>query len=354
MKKLLVGALLVTVLVGVLVGVALVSVLNGVLQGGGSSSGIAGSNGNVSVAQAALSMVPFLYNGPPDGYDTWYRAGFPQAALDYWQKTCPGCKAWQNGNLQCVEFAVAAFALAGQPVPVVKNAIDWWPAYRNIPGWQEIPNGTGPPLPGDITILSSPYFGGVGHLFIVTNVVADAQGNGTLTFAEANGPGAVNTIPLKKWSIMIPWTNYTVLGDIRYTTASVMPPGMPNSPYVQMAWNDAQAAGLRPDYYVKQINQESGFNPNALSPAGAIGIAQFEPATAAGLGINPRDPVASLSAAARFMSSYVTQYNGDYAKALAGYNAGTGAVDNAVKNHGVDWLAYMPQETRNYVAKILS
>lgn len=354
MKKLLLGVLGVTLLVVMLMGFALLSVLGSVFQGGNAPTGVAGGNGNTSIAIAALSMTPFLYNGPPDNYDTWYKPGFPQAALDYWQKTCPGCAAWKDGNLQCVMFAVAAYALAGQPLPIVRNAIDMWPAYRNLPGWQEIPNGTGPPLPGDITILSSPYFGGVGHLFIVLNVTADAQGNGSVTFAQANGPGAVNTVPLQKWSIMIPWTNYTVLGDIRHAQAPHLPTGMPNSKYVQMAWNDAQSAGIRPDVFVKQINAESGFDPNAVSPAGALGIAQFIPATAASLGINPRDPIQSLSGAARLMASSLTQYNGDYAKALAAYNAGPDALAFAVKTYGVNWLAYMPLETRNYVKKILS
>src|SRR5207302_10286331 len=48
---------------------------------------------------------------------------------------------------------------------------------------------------------------------------------------------------------------------------------------VALARQDAQNVGLSPDVFVRQINQESGFNPSAISPAGAIGIAQFEPST---------------------------------------------------------------------------
>src|SRR5439155_27143456 len=72
--------------------------------------------------------------------------------------------------------------------------------------------------------------------------------------------------------------------------------------FVTLARQDASNAGISPDIFVRQINQESGFNPSAVSPAGAIGIAQFEPSTAAALGINPWDPVQSLQGAARLMA----------------------------------------------------
>jgi hypothetical protein len=128
---------------------------------------------------------------------------------------------------------------------------------------------------------------------------------------------------------------------------------LPTSQYVAIAKQDAINAGIPPDYFVRQIYAESGFDPNAASPAGAVGIAQFEPSTAAGLGINPYDPVQALSGAARLMASYAVQYNGDYAKALAAYNAGGGSVDNAVRNCGAGWLSCEPAETQNYIYKIM-
>jgi soluble lytic murein transglycosylase-like protein len=97
------------------------------------------------------------------------------------------------------------------------------------------------------------------------------------------------------------------------------------------------------------INAESSFNPKALSPAGAEGIAQFLPSTAAALGVNPWDPVASLRAAARLMAGYVSRYAGDYSKALAAYNAGLPTVDAAVATCGAAWLGCMPAETQRYV-----
>lgn len=123
--------------------------------------------------------------------------------------------------------------------------------------------------------------------------------------------------------------------------------------YVGMARQDAIAAGINPDAFVRQIQQESGFNPSAGSPAGAVGIAQFMPGTAASMGVNPYDPSSALSGAAHMMAGLAAQYGGDYAKALAAYNAGGGAVDSAVVAGGGNWLAFMPAETQNYVAIIM-
>ena len=134
----------------------------------------------------------------------------------------------------------------------------------------------------------------------------------------------------------------------------VLPPmALPKSQYVAIAQQDAIAAGISPDYFARQINDESGFNPNAVSPAGAVGIAQFLPGTAAGLGINPWDPIQALHGAAQLMANYAHQYGGDYAKALAAYNGGTGTVQYAVNNCGANWLNCLPGETRHYIYVIM-
>ena len=97
------------------------------------------------------------------------------------------------------------------------------------------------------------------------------------------------------------------------------------------------------NWFVNQIRAESNFNPNARSPAGAVGIAQFMPATARGVGLaDPFNPIAALDASAKLMAGYVRQY-GDVSKALAAYNAGPGNVSR--------WQSI--PETRAYVAKIL-
>ncbi len=131
------------------------------------------------------------------------------------------------------------------------------------------------------------------------------------------------------------------------------PMTLPKSQYVAIAQQDAIAVGISPVYFVRQINEESGFNPNAVSPAGAVGIAQFLPGTAAGLGIDPRNPIQALRGAAQLMANYARQYGGDYAKALATYNAGSGTVQRAVNNCGTNWLNCLPGETRHYIYVIM-
>jgi hypothetical protein len=112
--------------------------------------------------------------------------------------------------------------------------------------------------------------------------------------------------------------------------------------YRAVARQKAKKYGLDPYIFERQINAESGFRPRIGSPAGAQGIAQIMPATAASWGVNPNDPVAALDAAAKHMAQYVRKY-GSYEKALRAYNAGEGAIE---RSKGFS-------ETNNYVAKIL-
>lgn len=155
-------------------------------------------------------------------------------------------------------------------------------------------------------------------------------------------------------SIQADWQNLAQQGTSQASaTGKKLPPmQIPRSQLVAIAQQDAVNAGINPTYFVRQINQESGFNPNAVSPGGAEGIAQFEPSTAAGLGINPFDPIQALQAAAQMMARYYQKY-GDYAKALAAYNAGPATLQNAENSCGANWLSCMPAQTQNYVRVIM-
>jgi soluble lytic murein transglycosylase-like protein len=95
-----------------------------------------------------------------------------------------------------------------------------------------------------------------------------------------------------------------------------------------------------------QLYAESGFNPNAGSPAGAQGIAQFMPGTAAGYGLsNPFDPKAAIDAQAHLMHDLLRRF-ASVPLALAAYNAGSGPVERCM------CIPSIP-ETQAYVAKIL-
>jgi hypothetical protein len=96
--------------------------------------------------------------------------------------------------------------------------------------------------------------------------------------------------------------------------------------YVEDVENAAKALGIPASIVANQINYESGFNPNALSPTGAEGLAQFEPYTFAGLGISgsPYTPSVAFQAYVDYMGQLLKQEDGSVFNALAAYNAGPG------------------------------
>jgi soluble lytic murein transglycosylase-like protein len=115
----------------------------------------------------------------------------------------------------------------------------------------------------------------------------------------------------------------------------------------------AERYGLDPEVFLRQIQQESGFNPQARNRrTGATGLGQVMSATAQdpGFGVTPLrdrlDPVENLRFSAEYMAAMLRKYDGDYSKALAAYNAGPGAVDEA---GGIPAF----EETQNYIARIM-
>ena len=108
-------------------------------------------------------------------------------------------------------------------------------------------------------------------------------------------------------------------------------------------------------YFYNMIRQESGnFNPDVIygrvtSSAGARGIAQFMPQTAAGMKIDPDDPEQALPAAAQFFRQLISNFGGDLNLAAAAYNWGPGNVAKAVQTYGGNWATYAPAETQYYL-----
>ena len=117
-------------------------------------------------------------------------------------------------------------------------------------------------------------------------------------------------------------------------------------PFKAEIYAAAAKYGIDPALLRGLIRQESNFNPSAGSPAGAQGLCQLMPGTAAALGCtNPMDPVQNIDAGAKYLRQQLDAFGGDVTKALAAYNAGPGAVQ---RYGGVPPYA----ETQNYVRQV--
>jgi soluble lytic murein transglycosylase-like protein len=369
--------------------------------------------GAQEIVQAALNIAihisgpaadktgkPFTYYNTNDGKTSPYPNFDQQKLLQVWS---------QHGvalnDVQCAGFVSATLAMANHPmVNTLDPAILYWNgSVSALPAatWERVPAGMGAPMPGDVAVFASNPSAknpgpGPGHVAIVVAVNPAAAGKGgNVVFAQANWPPNFYTpdarvpwittpgIPLYAAPFSldnnIDMSNHTLLGFIRNIDAQKQfnmnlpavgstgaAKSLPNSPWVQIAESDAVANGIDPILFARQINQESGFNPNSFSDAGAIGIAQFLPGTAKGMGIDPHDPAQSLSASARMMADSYRHYlsassspQDAYAKALAAYNCGGGCVNNVVSTYGSAWMDHLPldkhgrPQTRDYIRSIM-
>ena len=117
--------------------------------------------------------------------------------------------------------------------------------------------------------------------------------------------------------------------------------------YSQLINAKAQKYGVPANVLTELVRAESGFNPNAKSPAGAMGLGQLMAGTARGLGVtNPYDPDQNLDGAANYLSQQIKKF-GSVPLALAAYNSGPGAVQ---KYGGIPPY----KETQAYVNRIMA
>lgn len=110
----------------------------------------------------------------------------------------------------------------------------------------------------------------------------------------------------------------------------------------------AKENNLDPTLISAVIEQESGFNPNAVSSSGALGLMQLMPRTAHAMGIkDPLNPTENIKAGTKYLSSLLNRYQGNVVLALSAYNAGP---ENVKKFKGVPPF----KETRNYIKGVIS
>lgn len=139
-----------------------------------------------------------------------------------------------------------------------------------------------------------------------------------------------NSIRLQPPRVEVP----SLGGSLTYT-------GRYDGPYLDLARSAARQHRIPEDLFLRLVQQESGWNPNARSHKGALGLAQLMPQTARFLGVDPHDASQNLEGGARYLRM---QYNkfGNWRLALAAYNAGPGAVE---QYNGIPPY----KETQNYV-----
>jgi soluble lytic murein transglycosylase-like protein len=122
--------------------------------------------------------------------------------------------------------------------------------------------------------------------------------------------------------------------------------GAYDGPWLEVARSAARRHGIPEDLFLRLVTQESAWNTGAVSSAGAIGLAQLMPGTAADLGVDPHDPTQNLHGGARYLAQQYRAF-GNWPLALAAYNAGP----DAVRTHGgIPPFA----ETQDYVRVILA
>jgi hypothetical protein len=331
-------------------------------------------------------------------------------AIAYWNRACQNahgslCADAQSGNLQCVEFVAAIFAVIDDELPYIGNANQFWTLYQGKPGWQEIPASAvrqQTPAPGDMVAWSG---GKAGHLALVVDVQPPAHGHdGSITVVQTEAADLFDRLTWHANGTIDSWPGYTLQGFIRQQ--EIAPCLQQQSTPLQQHWEALamQAAvhyGTPAKYLLQQICQ-SGFQTTnsaghvLVSPTGAIGIAQLSPSLArqvprcvinfvnnaancaqmpgslpSGKGVDPTKPEEALPAAAYEMSALYAHYRQNkavqgsqselqaYTMALAAYNAGPELVDKAVNScQAQGWLNCLNQwqpdhHTQKYIDAVL-
>jgi len=156
---------------------------------------------------------------------------------------------------------------------------------------------------------------------------------------------ATGALLLSDQKIDAPIAVYAVEGAPAIRTTRPRPANA--SRFDSIVQEHASRQALRPELVRAVIQVESGYNPRATSPKGAMGLMQLMPGTARDLGVrDPYDPEENIRGGTKYLRQLLDKYRGNEDLALAAYNAGPGAVDK----HGEKVPPY--RETKDYVRKV--
>jgi soluble lytic murein transglycosylase-like protein len=177
----------------------------------------------------------------------------------------------------------------------------------------------------------------VGSTDAVARVAAIQQMASRLGLAPSSGSGFASALQAAETA-----------GGATATAATTSGGAVSGVAYANEINAAATKYGIDPALLAGLVKQESGFNPNATSSAGAKGLTQLMPATAKSLGVtDPTDPAQALDGGAKYLKQMLDKFGGDERLALAAYNAGPGAV---TRFGGIPPYA----ETKAYVEKVLA
>jgi Transglycosylase SLT domain len=182
------------------------------------------------------------------------------------------------------------------------------------------------------------------------STLGDAASSGYVN--SQNGTGIANKDSLA--ALAMKW--YAGVTGHDTSEAAVMGAKGPKIPMDQakMLFSKLEMAkGLQPNLLSAIAQNESGFNPSAVSSKGAVGLMQLMPQVSRNLGVtNPLDWIQNSMGGAELMGQLKTRYGGDLKKQLAAWNWNPSDLDADIKKNGADWDKHLPKETEDFIRRV--